>query len=452
MAKKEISPEDIRSIEPRLLADLLYEAIGRDKQLYSRVETLLLANDPSQLVKEIAKRIASIARGRKFIDYRHSFALADTIQSIVEDIERLVRDENEALKLLKKLILTDEKVYERCDDSTGVVQTSYAYAQELWRRYAPRTLDAKRLLNETRDLLILEGYGLRDILSDAMPPGVLEKLYEETLQNYLQTTDRFESYTQKHLLLELAQLLHRPSLYLDTLKAGGKEITEHDYLDIAKAYRKEGEAEETLHYLSLIDPLPFNSHHDYFDTLIWAYQQRGDEAAITEAYRRWYEVSHASDKLKAYLERLEPEAARKARQKALGELDRLTFAQRLELFMTLDAPDLCAAYLREHREEIETEYISNATLTEVTTWLAEAYPQEAILLWRDRVEHTLSRSISKYYPFAIKALKKIATIEKGHDTRDWYIEPNRDYIDKLAKEHNRKVKFISLLEKAFGER
>ncbi len=54
--------------------------------------------------------------------------------------------------------------------------------------------------------------------------------------------------------------------------------------------------------------------------------------------------------------------------------------------------------------------------------------------------------------FCHQSAQKIAEIEKGHDTSDWYIEPNRDYMDKLAEKHNRKTKFISLLEKAFGER
>ena len=148
MKEKQITLQDIESIEQKALAKILHEVIQFDERLYKKVQSTLMKNDTPALKKQLTKRISSISRGRKFIEYRHSFELAKDIEMIVDDIKELVEDKAVALQLLKKLILTDENVFARCDDSSGDVQCSYSYAQGLYKEYAPKYLEEKSLLKD----------------------------------------------------------------------------------------------------------------------------------------------------------------------------------------------------------------------------------------------------------------------------------------------------------------
>jgi len=168
MKDKLVTLQDIESIDQKIIAKILYEAIQFDDRLYKKVQSRLMKNNTATLQKQLTKRINSISRGRKFIEYRYSFELAKDIDLIVDDIKELVEDKRVALKFLKKLILTDENVFARCDDSSGSVQCSYSYAQDLYKEYAPEYLDEKTLLKEIKELLIHEGYRVRDILYEQL--------------------------------------------------------------------------------------------------------------------------------------------------------------------------------------------------------------------------------------------------------------------------------------------
>lgn len=136
-----------------------------DDVVYKKMEKLLLSQNPKELYKSIMKDISSIKRGRKFISYGDSFNFSKRVQGIVEDIASLVSDDQTASKLLKELILTNSKVYLRSDDSAGAIQLSYALAEDDWK---VRTLgvDDSVLLVDLEEMLLCDGFGMRDIFSE----------------------------------------------------------------------------------------------------------------------------------------------------------------------------------------------------------------------------------------------------------------------------------------------
>lgn len=184
MKHKDITLEDIKTIEKEYLAKLLYDAIQKDVQLYKKVEGVILKNNPKSLYQQINKRINSISRGRKFIEYRKSFVVAKEISDIVDDIKNLMSDKKLALILLKKLILTDKKLFSRCDDSSGSVQDSYQDAQISWREYAPKYLDNSKLIEELKEILICDSYGMRTVVDESFPNDVLRELFDIVLDKY----------------------------------------------------------------------------------------------------------------------------------------------------------------------------------------------------------------------------------------------------------------------------
>ncbi len=77
MAKKrEITREEVASLDHDVLVDLVFREMVTDDALYNKMEKLLLVSDPKALVAQIKKEIGSIKRGRKFISYYDSFAFA----------------------------------------------------------------------------------------------------------------------------------------------------------------------------------------------------------------------------------------------------------------------------------------------------------------------------------------------------------------------------------------
>lgn len=113
----------LSALDKELLEDFILDLYLHFPELADRIETLSLTKDPSALSKAIAKRIQSLKRGRRFIDYRSSFAFARDLELIVEDIERGLLDGSpeHAFALADKFLATVEAVLNRVDDSGGVV-------------------------------------------------------------------------------------------------------------------------------------------------------------------------------------------------------------------------------------------------------------------------------------------------------------------------------------------
>jgi len=449
MNKSTITLKDIESIDEKTVAKILYDAIQHDDKLYQKVQTVLLQKDTKALYQQISKKINSIARGKKFIDYRHSFGLSIDIITIVDDIKEFVQDKTVALALLKKLILTDEKVYARCDDSSGSVQNSYLAAQELYKEYIPNYQDKKALLKDVQELLILKGYGMRDILSDAIAKDILKSLYNTTLKDYISHNEEFGSYTYKQVLQAIAHYLKEPELYIKALQTKGETLEDHTLLDIALEYKAIDNDIKVLEYLKKIKQIPTNNKTEYFETLIWYDEKRGDQTALTQHLKQYYEKTHKTTILKRYLSRFDGRLYEQEKIRILRETKKFLFDEAIEQFIALDAKEMCAEYIKNNLHN--KIYINEYTIKNVEKFLSDIYPEIVIELYRVQIEDLLKVANTKNYPRVIKILKKISTIEKSHNIKISQIKSNQEYIQKLIEKHNKKKTFMQLLYKAFPE-
>ncbi len=122
---------------PEKMTMLIESVYGMDDTVDNRIESLLLQDNPKELAKLIKKRIQSLKRGSRHIDYRESFAFSLLIEAIVADITPLVEVAPKiACEVLNKFVETHSKVFERCDDSSGVVGECYREASALWLKSA----------------------------------------------------------------------------------------------------------------------------------------------------------------------------------------------------------------------------------------------------------------------------------------------------------------------------
>jgi len=436
--KKSLTLEDIRSIDHDRLAGLLYELAMMDKAVYKRAEKLLLANDPKALLKSILKDINSIKRGRKFIHYGESFAFSKKIESIVNDIATLVPDDKDATRLLKALILTDSRVYLRSDDSAGVIQTAYGLAKDQYKQRSVKCLSDEELLSDLDEMLICEGFGMRDIFCETYPTKVYEMLYEKVLNHYDRENESFEKSSYHHVLLSIAEHLRSPSLYIKTKKLESETFSSYDYFDIARLYQKIEDPTNTLKYLKNIEEDWFKIE-DVYEMQIWAYDTLDKSEYATKIYKRWYEKRKSPEIYQKYIAKLKDKEKERIKKEVLQDIKSLPFAEAINFYHSLDEKELCANYISNHQDKIATEYLNDRFLKSFLAWLSDGYPKETILIYQDICEKALSSSQSRYYGTAIWALKEMQELSD-----------NSQYITKLLYKHRQKRKFMQMYEEVFG--
>jgi len=288
MAKRKITVEEIEALDSKKVASLLYDILDGNKELYSKLDKLILSTNPKALVKAIKKDIASIKRGSKFLDYYHAFEFSKKIQNIVDDISSMVEDKQVASKLFKELILTDSKVYLRSDDSSGVIQTSYRHALLGWFRCV-EFISEDELYIDIKEMLICEGFGIRDVFSEKIPRTVLTKLYDEyfLLENH---TD-IDTYDRGRVLKEIAHYLKEPTRFINAIKLTGEELKDYDLLEIAKEYQYANMPKELLAQLQKVQEVNPRNAEKIYALQVWAYHELQEPQNIILAYRNWYEKS-----------------------------------------------------------------------------------------------------------------------------------------------------------------
>lgn len=448
---KNITLENVKSIPHETLVDLVYAQIDNNKLLHEKVEKILLKSDPKALVKSIKKDIASIKRGRKFIDYYGAFDFSSKVQNIVDDILMMIDDEKVASALLKELILTDSKVYLRSDDSAGTIQISYGNAQDAWAEYL-KVLNNDEIYNDIIEMLVCEGFGVRSVFSDKVPHSILEKIYADFYKKCESSkAEPYDSFNDIHILKLCAHFLKKPELYIKASQLNSRELHESDFMDYAKEYKYAEDAQGVLDALHKIKHVDRYRVNDFYELQVWAYKTLKDSINVTLTYKNWYAKTKSATILKSYLSRLEGVTKIQVRQEALYEAKTRSFPDAIHFFHSLDEADLASEYIWEHQQNLETQLMYAGELKTITLWLEDDYPQEAILLYRDSCEKALETSQSKFYPSAIKSLKQCMKLENSNNTISWQIEDNLLYLDKLLDKHKRKPKFVELFFKAFGE-
>jgi len=447
---KNITLEDIQLLSPKILANLIYAQLDSNHMLYDKVEKMLLKSDPKALISSIKKDIASIRIGRKFISYYEAFDFAERVENIVDDIAEMVTNEKAASMLFKELILTDSKVYLRSDDSAGAIQLGYARAVKGWTECLS-ALSEDEVHDDIITLLVCDGFGVRDIFSEAIPINVLKKIYDEFYEKYqAQSMRELDSFEHQHVLKICTHFMKEPKLYEQVMSLQGTPLRDSDIIDIAREYQYADDANSVLEVLAKIKSVDMYRADLYYELKVWAHELTNNTLEATLAYKNWYEQTKSPHILKKYLLRLDGVAQIQAKEEALADAQKLSFSSALDFFYTLDEAELAAAYILERQHSLDTGYMGDTGFKTIVKWLRESYPQEVILLYRDTCERALDSAKSKQYPWAIKALKECIKIEEKNDTSSWKIESNGVYMDKLLEKHKRKPKFVGLFLKAFG--
>ncbi len=113
------------------LVSLVGRMASSSEEMAARIDYL---TDPNAAAKDLQRRIRAIRNGTRFIAYGETRGFAAEIATIAEDIRKdvLPRDPEKAVALAEKLFGLDQVIFERADDSNGVIGYELREACALW--------------------------------------------------------------------------------------------------------------------------------------------------------------------------------------------------------------------------------------------------------------------------------------------------------------------------------
>lgn len=89
--------------------------------------------------KNLKSRLSALKRSRRFVRWSESAGLAQELRELLQQIDDQVEDAQTGCPLVANFYTTDRSVFDRCDDSSGLVGDGYRYdACELFVRFAQR--------------------------------------------------------------------------------------------------------------------------------------------------------------------------------------------------------------------------------------------------------------------------------------------------------------------------
>src|SRR5215471_16740139 len=123
-AKTAINAKNLEALGSERLAELLIELSAGNAAARRRLRMELAgARSPAELANEVRKRLTVMSRSRSFVDWHGVKSLADDLdtqrRAIVETVAKA--DPTEALDLLWKFMALASAVFERSDDSSGIL-------------------------------------------------------------------------------------------------------------------------------------------------------------------------------------------------------------------------------------------------------------------------------------------------------------------------------------------
>lgn len=425
--------------------------------LNQQVETLLLRNDPTAYARAINKRIQSVKRGRKFIDYYASYSFARVLESIIHDIESglLQSSPKLAFGLVDKFLDTAGKVLDRCDDSNGDISAVYHDATLLWLTSASRWDNSKEnWMERVYQMNQQDDYGVLNLL---LPNShrllsneqltQLASRYESELKSAIKKTTEESQFSLLTLnpstaLCSIAEALKDPALFERATLITSPKPNDIQKQSIVKMYIQFEQVDKALEWLN--SPWDARFSGDRLRLLDKVYFLKGDNENLKQVRYKRYKMFHEYDDLESYLEVLDKSEKKAAREEAikvaqkaknfstdvamLFALDEAERAQSIVLNNPVDAANCYYTYLLDFAKKFEANEL----------FLAAAACYRYLLL------DILAKAKSKAYGHAANYYKKLKQFDSSIENYA-PLDVHETFLQQLKADHGRKKSFWARL-------
>ena len=186
---KTLNAKNLAALGAECLADLLLELAGGDAAAKRRLRLELASQSGGDdVVAEIRKRLATIAKATSFVDWHKVRVLAKDLETQRAAIMKHVAPTRpaDALDLLWRLLEMAPSIYERCDDSNGTIGDIMDEALDnLGEVASPANVAADKLADRVFVAVCANDYaqfdGLIEVMSGALGKaglGLLKTKFE----------------------------------------------------------------------------------------------------------------------------------------------------------------------------------------------------------------------------------------------------------------------------------
>ena len=358
--------EKLADIDADTLRDFILDLYLRYPELNDKIEALPLANDPVALSQVLGKRIASLRRGRRFIDYRASFDFARELEAVLADIENglLTLSAKHAFDQVDRFLATAESVLNRVDDSSGSVGQVYRDAVILWLTAAKVWQGANvDWLERVYDLYQQNDYGVLDpLLPNAhllLSQDQLKQLawrYENELRKSLKAPE--QEGRLNHVALHsrvalgaMADALHDPALYERSVLMHSPQPNNLQMKSICEKYLQYEQPNAAMRYLNQAWERRFE--HDRLTLLDEACLQTGDRQQLKAIRWRLFQSEQSRASFTRYLEVLDEDEKERARDSAIKQAEQGdNILLGADLLLSLGLPDRAQTLVLSRHQEL----------------------------------------------------------------------------------------------------
>jgi hypothetical protein len=471
-SKTTLNAKNLETLGAERLAELLIEISTGSAVAKRRLRLELAgAQSPKEAGREVAKRLTSIARARSFVNWQNRKPLVTDLESQLRAIREQIApaDPTEALALTWRFMQIATPLFERCDDSSGIVIGVFHDACVLLGEIAlaagpPPEALADAAVEALRD----NGYGQYDGLIGVLTPALgaeglahLKARIEALAATPVPVPPKGEwqavgygsgGATYAHQMEERArQSLVRMALkdIADAMGDVDAFIAQYDpatrkvpkiAAEIAARLLAADRAGDALGFIERaeVDKSRWVPHEwqavrlDVLEAL-----GRNDEA---QAFRlECFQRSLDADHLRAYLKRLadfdDVEAEEKGMAHAVGYPEALSA---LHFLINWPALDRAAQLVQQRFDELDGDRYE--ILTPAAEALSARYPLAASLALRAMIDFTLNAGRSSRYQHAARHLAECEAL--ASQIEDFgTVEPHANYVARLRRDHGRKSGF-----------
>ncbi len=431
------------------LADALLELAVQSDAADDLVERLMAS--PKENIQRFKKKLSSLKRSRRFIDWRESSGFARELEMLLQDLKAGVTDPLTGVELVAAFYGTDNGALGNCDDSSGHVGDVFRYvAKELFVEYASRYPDKEKVAGIILKLNSKDDYGVRDALIDCagecLPEPVIRTMITK-LQKL--ADDEKDEYKKRHHLMlieSLARQIKDAKLFEQTRIASWGKLSTAALVDIARVYLESGDVQTALAWLEKIPQGETYQAYERDQLLLEIYRRLGDDKKLTELLYRKFRLHHSAETLQELLdvigsdkrdEVISKEVVLILENPTLHESD-------AEFLISVGKIDEAEEYLLKRAEKFNG-YHYGSLLSLAEALVSEDRNLAATPIYRSLLISILERGYTKAYPHGIRYLKKLDKLSAA--ITDWKSFGNhKAFKDQISQAHGRKRSFWSKYE------
>ncbi len=405
-----------------------------------------------QSAKSFLRNLDGLDIQPKFINRWQTSAYARELRTLLDQLGHDIQDPRLGVELVAAFFQTDEVIFNRCDDSGGIVGDVFTMdATELFVRYAARWDDKQALVGLLLELDAGENYGVRERIMDNAGRFLPEHFLRDIVQQaWGDINKEKDEYKRRGLCLRIEtlarQLKDAPLFEKARMESWNNSLNAAAFMDIAEAYLQAGDPKTALARLMEV---PDDSAYDpgrRNRLLLAAYGALGDQDNMTKIAWLIFRSHRSRETLNELLSVI---GADQLDSVIAGEIPLIEANKELkeadaEFLLEFVDADKAETYLLERSEQLDGEFY--ATLLRLAEPLEERGKYlGAAIIYRKLLGSILARGISKYYGHGVRYLKHLDELAERID--DWRgFENHAEFKDAVRKAHFRKTAFWTRYE------